>query len=131
MRPFGKTAAAIGASLTSMALMGALATPIRAGETRKHAVVRASWYGMKFHNRRTASGERFDQHGLTAAHRTLPFGTKIRVTNLRNGRTVLVQVNDRGPYFPGRELDLSYGAAQALRCVHAGVVPVRIEVLSL
>ena len=90
---------------------------------------RASWYGGRFHGRRTASGERFDQHALTAAHRRLPFGTRVRVKNLRNGRTVVVRINDRGPYGAGRVIDLSRAAAAALGMIEAGVVPVAVEVL--
>lgn len=90
----------------------------------------ASWYGPGFHGRRTASGERFNQNAMTAAHRTLPFGTRIRVTNLRNNRQVIVRVNDRGPYSHGRVLDLSAGAAHAIGLRSAGVGPVRIEVLA-
>ncbi|MCX7880173.1 MAG: septal ring lytic transglycosylase RlpA family protein [Ignavibacteria bacterium] len=73
-----------------------------------------SWYGKPFHGRRTASGERFDMYKHTVAHRTLPFGTIIRVRNLRNGQTILVRVNDRGPFVRSRILDLSYGAAKKL-----------------
>lgn len=91
---------------------------------------RASWYGPGFHGRRTANGERFNQNAMTAAHRTLPFGTRIRVTNLRNNRQVIVRVNDRGPFTGGRILDLSAGAARAIGLKSAGVGPVRIEVLS-
>jgi rare lipoprotein A len=87
----------------------------------------ASWYGDEWQGRPTASGELFDMHDLTAAHPTLPFGTKLHVTNLRNGRSVTVRVNDRGPAVRGRGIDLSYAAARALGAVHRGVVPVRIE----
>jgi rare lipoprotein A len=90
---------------------------------------RASWYGPAHHGRPTASGERFDMHALTAAHRTLPFGTRLRVVNLDNDRAVDVRINDRGPHVPGRILDLSYAAARALGAVEAGVVPVRLTVL--
>lgn len=89
----------------------------------------ASWYGPGFHGRRTANGEVYDQEALTAAHRTLPFGTVLRVTNLSNGRKVEVRINDRGPYIVGRELDLSHGAAAALHMDRAGLARVRIEVL--
>ena len=88
----------------------------------------ASWYGPGFHGRRTSSLEPYDQHDLTAAHRTLPLGTWARVTNLNNGRSVQVYVNDRGPYVDGRLIDLSYGAAQAIGMVDLGVAPVRIEI---
>jgi rare lipoprotein A len=89
----------------------------------------ASWYGGKFHGRTTANGERFDMYRLTAAHKTLPFDTRVRVTNLQNGRDTLVRINDRGPFVRGRIIDLSYGAARGLGMVEDGVVPVRIEAL--
>lgn len=89
----------------------------------------ASWYGPGFHSRRTASGERFNQGAMTAAHRSLPFGTRVRVTNLRNGRSIVVRINDRGPYVGGRIIDLSAAAAKALGMVRSGIAPVRIEVL--
>ncbi|MBA1155498.1 septal ring lytic transglycosylase RlpA family protein [Microvirga sp. Marseille-Q2068] len=75
---------------------------------------RASWYGPGFHGRRTASGETFNTNDLTAAHRTLPFGTKVRVVNKRTGRSVVVRINDRGPYAHGRVIDLSKASAQAI-----------------
>ena len=90
---------------------------------------RASWYGEAHHGLLTASGERYDMHSLTAAHRSLPFGTRLRVKNLTNGEVVEVRVNDRGPVVPGRILDLSYAAARKLGAVGAGVIPVRITVL--
>ena len=91
-------------------------------------VATASWYGPGFHGRRTASGERFDANAMSAAHPTLPFGTRVRVTNLRNGRSVRVRVTDRGPFARGRALDVSYGAARALGMVGHGTARVRIEV---
>lgn len=87
----------------------------------------ASWYGPGFHGNYTASGARYNQYGLTAAHRTLPFGTKLRVTNLDNGRSVIVTVNDRGPFIHNRVIDLSMGAAQVLGVVNSGVAPVRVD----
>ena len=87
----------------------------------------ASWYGPGFHGRTTASGERFDQNDLTAAHRKLPLGSEVRVTNLENGRTITVEINDRGPYAKGRVLDLSKAAARKLGMVEDGVAKVRIE----
>jgi rare lipoprotein A (peptidoglycan hydrolase) len=89
----------------------------------------ASWYGDYHHGQRTASGEVFDMRQLTAAHRTLPLGTRLRVTNLHNGRMVRVRVNDRGPYVPGRVLDLSREAARVLDMVERGVVPVRLDIV--
>jgi rare lipoprotein A len=91
---------------------------------------RASWYGRAHHGQLTASGERFDMNALTAAHPTLPFGTRVRVVNLDNDRHVDVRVNDRGPTIPGRIIDLSYGAARALGAVGTGIIPVRLSVLS-
>jgi rare lipoprotein A len=89
----------------------------------------ASWYGKKFHGRRTASGERYDMHQLTAAHKTLPFGTRVRVTNLDNGRRVVVRINDRGPFIKGRIIDLSYAAARQVEMLEAGTARVRVEVV--
>jgi rare lipoprotein A len=89
----------------------------------------ASWYGPGFHGRQSASGERFNQNALTAAHRSLPFGTMVRVTNLNNGRAVVVRINDRGPYSGGRILDLSAGAAQQIGMISTGVAPIRLEIL--
>ena len=89
----------------------------------------ASWYGRALQGRKTASGEPFDMNALTAAHRTLPLGTRVLVTNLRNGRTIEVRINDRGPEMPDRIIDLSYAAARALGAVGDGVFRVRIAVL--
>jgi peptidoglycan lytic transglycosylase len=88
----------------------------------------ASWYGSGFHGRKTASGERFDQYELTAAHKNLPLGTKAMVTNLKNGKTVEVEINDRGPYVCGRILDLSKAAAEQLGMKDAGTTRVRLVV---
>ncbi len=81
----------------------------------------ASWYGEPFHGRRTASGEVYDMHELTAAHKTLPFGTRVRVRHARTGKEVTVRINDRGPHVPGRIIDLSRAAASALGIVQGGV----------
>ncbi|MFO7980492.1 MAG: septal ring lytic transglycosylase RlpA family protein [Candidatus Aminicenantes bacterium] len=91
---------------------------------------KASWYGPKFHGRTTSSKEVFDMYDMTAAHKTIPFGTYVMVTNLNNGKSVKVRINDRGPFKRGRIIDLSYAAARVLDMVGPGVVPVRIEVLS-
>lgn len=85
---------------------------------------RASWYGPRFHGRRTSSGERFDMNDLTAAHATLPFGTRVRVRNVANGREVVVRINDRGPRMRDRIIDLSKAAAAALGFLQAGEAPV-------
>jgi len=90
----------------------------------------ASWYGREFHGRRTASGEIFDQHALSAAHPTLPLGSRVRVTSLTTGESVDVRITDRGPFVKGRTLDLSYGAARRLRMLEQGTGRVRIEVLA-
>src|SRR2546428_10660130 len=89
----------------------------------------ASWYGPGFHGNRTANGEIYDQYELTAAHPSLPLGTRVMVTNLENGRAVQVRVNDRGPFVDGRAIDLSYAAARTIGMVRPGTVRVRIEVL--
>ena len=89
----------------------------------------ASWYGNEFHGRPTASGERFNQNAMTAAHKQYPFGTVVKVKNLKNGKTVKVRINDRGPFAGGRIIDLSRAAARRLDMIRDGVVPVRIDVL--
>jgi peptidoglycan lytic transglycosylase len=89
----------------------------------------ASWYGPGFHGNRTSSGEVYDQYDLTAAHQTLPLGTRVIVTNLDNGRAVEVRINDRGPFVKDRTIDLSYAAARTLGMIGPGTAPVRIEVL--
>jgi len=91
----------------------------------------ASWYGAAHQGRLTSSGEPFDMYKLTAAHVTLPLGTRVLVTNLRNARSVEVRINDRGPWVRGRVIDLSYAAARELGAVSAGVVAVRVRVLSV
>jgi rare lipoprotein A len=95
----------------------------------KHVIGQASWYGAQFANRPTASGTPFDPEKLTAAHRKLPLGTKVVVTNLHNGKSVMVTINDRGPYRGNREIDLSYRAARVLGMVQRGVARVKIEPL--
>ena len=90
---------------------------------------RASWYGRKFHGRLTSNGERYNMYGRTAAHKTLPFNTYVRVTNMKNGKKTVVRINDRGPFVRGRIIDLTYTAASALGMAEDGVVPVKIEAL--
>jgi rare lipoprotein A len=90
----------------------------------------ASWYGSVLQGHRTASGRRFDMNELTAAHRTLPFGSRVKVTDLRNKRSVVVTITDRGDLFPERVIDLSYGAAKQLQMVKMGVDPVRLELVT-
>src|SRR5437879_7699777 len=89
----------------------------------------ASWYGEYFDGKPTASGEPYDMYDMTAAHLTLPLGSYVKVTNLRNGRAVVVRVNDRGPIVPGRIIDLSYGAAEALQFTQKGLQRVRIDLV--
>lgn len=91
---------------------------------------RASYYGAKHQGKRTASGERFNQHGLTAAHRGLPFGTRVKVTNLGNDKTVVVRINDRGPHTRGRLIDLSREAAERLGMLRSGTARVRVQALN-
>jgi peptidoglycan lytic transglycosylase len=93
--------------------------------------MKASWYGPKFHGKLTANGEIYDQMALTAAHKSLTFGTLLKVTNPRNGRSVIVRINDRGPYIQGRDLDLSKGAAIELGMLKKGVGRVKIEEVAL
>ena len=90
----------------------------------------ASWYAGKFQGRRTASGEIFDTNRLTAAHKSLPFGTLVKVVNLENQREVVVRINDRGPFVAGRVIDLSRAAAEGIGMTAAGVAPVRLEIIS-
>ncbi len=89
----------------------------------------ASYYGPGFHGRRTANGERFDMHAMTAAHRTLPFGTLVKVTNLSNGKSAIVRVNDRGPYVGKRVIDLSVAAAKQIGSTGSGTARVSLEVM--
>lgn len=113
------------AALAALVLAGMAVAP-----TESHAAAqcgKASWYGGKFHGRKTASGERFNQNGMSAAHRTLPFGTKVRVKNLNNGRSVVLRINDRGPFSRGRVIDVSKAAASKLGFIRSGTVRVKVE----
>jgi rare lipoprotein A len=101
----------------------------QAGKKAPYQIGTASWYGSFFDGKPTASGEAYDMHDLTAAHPTLPLGSYVRVTNLHNGRAVVVRVNDRGPIVQGRIIDLSYGAAQALQFQEQGLQRVRLDVV--
>ena len=91
----------------------------------------ASYYAEDFHGRLTANGEVYDMHGITAAHKTLPFHSILRVNNLKNGKSVVVRINDRGPFVKGRIIDLSLGAAKKVDLVKDGTAPVRLEILEL
>ena len=91
----------------------------------------SSWYGPNFHGKQTANGEIFDQYGITAAHKTLPLGTVVRVTNLDNGEWTILRINDRGPYVGDRVLDCSYGAAKKLDFMEKGTANVEIKIIEL
>jgi len=94
-------------------------------------VMTASWYGPRFHGKLTANGEQYDQMALTAAHKSLPFGTVLQVTNFKNGKSVIVRINDRGPYIEGRDLDLSKGTALTLGMIDRGVIKVKVSEVKL
>ena len=125
-------------SAALMAVMFALApslqAPLVARATRpaqplKVWTVRASWYGPTFQGHVTANGELYDMAAFTAAHPTLPFGSMVRLTNMRNGKSAVVRINDRGPYVEGRDIDLSYRAADKLGIIGSGVAKVRMELV--
>jgi rare lipoprotein A len=110
-----------------LAVLSVVTLCVLAGEARAGSVGYASYYK---HGAKTANGERYNPHGLTAAHRSLPFGTKVRVKHLASGRTVVVRINDRGPFIRSRIIDLSLGAASALGIRSAGVAKVSVQVLN-
>lgn len=122
--------AAFGLALLALLALGAACTTVRAPSPEVIERGQASWYGGKFHGRRTASGEVFDTHRLTAAHRTLPFGTLVEVRNLDNDRTVTVRINDRGPFVRGRVIDLSHEAARQIGMVGPGTAKVELAVVA-
>jgi rare lipoprotein A len=103
----------------------------RIDKPQKMEIGHASWYGPRFHGKKTASGGIYDQSEFTAAHRFLPLGSKVRVTNLQNEKSVDVEINDRGPFIAGRIIDLSRAAAKALEMLEDGITRVRIELLAL
>jgi rare lipoprotein A len=123
----GWTMMAVATLLAGCSTLPDRARPVPVGPASAGAEIgrgKASWYGARFHGKRTASGERFDMNELTAAHRTLPFGTRVRVRHMGNGREVVVRINDRGPHVGGRIIDLSQAAAAALDLLQAGEAPV-------
>ena len=139
MSAFAKDAIPVLARTTTASAIKRDAAPTPAVETVKTPRLKvvgrirsglASWYGKVLQGRPTASGRPFDMNELTAAHRTLPFGTKVKVTDLRNKRSVIVTITDRGPVPQDRVIDLSLGAAKQLRMVNTGVTPVRLELLA-
>jgi rare lipoprotein A len=127
---------ALVAGVALLALLGGCARAVLTGPPvpaapGREEVGTASWYGVPHHGRRTASGEVFDMHQLTAAHRTLPFGTRVLVVNRDTNQSAQVRINDRGPFVEGRILDVSYAAARLLGAIGPGTIPVRLRVLSL
>jgi rare lipoprotein A len=123
------TVASLGAAPVRKHNSSSSATSTGSKPSRPYQVGPASWYGKSFDGRETASGERYNMFLLTAAHRELPLGTLVRVTNLRNGRAVVVRINDRGPVPKSRIIDLSYGAAQLLGLRAHGVTKVRLDLV--
>lgn len=118
--------------LSSCGTTSRVSKPVSYPDAGKGEVIEegvASWYGPKFHGKLTANGERYDMYGLTAAHRTLPFNTLLRVENLENGESVVVRVNDRGPFAKNRIIDLSKKAAQAIDMIGNGTAPVKLVLL--
>src|SRR5713226_6531960 len=101
----------------------------KAARSKAYQIGTASWYGSDFQGKTTASGEPYNMHDFTAAHPTLPIGCWVRVTNLRNGRTVVLRINDRGPIVPGRIIDVSYSAARALEFKTQGLQRVRLDIV--
>ena len=122
-------------SVVSCASLGNASTskaddPMAGYEVKEIQHGKASWYSIRTNRgTKTASGERLDERAATAAHKTLPMGTKVRVTNLKNGNSEVVRINDRGPYIKGRIIDVTIGTAERLGFVRSGVVPVKVEVL--
>jgi len=127
-RRMGRPAVLFLAAFACTAVLGCAATRPAPGGARVEIGV-ASYYSARFHRGTTASGETYSKYAMTAAHPKLPFGTKVRVTNLDNGRSVVVKINDRGPFVKGRIIDLSYAAARKLGMVRAGTAKVRVEPL--
>jgi rare lipoprotein A len=121
------------AALAALALLAGCSRAVMTTPpvTGMEEVGMASWYGAPHHGRRTASGEVYDMHQLTAAHKTLPFGTRVLVTNRDTSQSAEVRVNDRGPFVAGRILDVSYAAARLLGAVGRGTIPVSVRILSL
>lgn len=122
----------IAVSILSIILLSSCSVKKKSESHSKEKVYQkgeASWYGPGFNGKKTASGETFNMYKLTAAHKKLPFGTKVKVTNLKNGKSVIVRINDRGPFVKGRIIDLSKKAAQQIDLIQAGHTPVKIVIL--
>ena len=117
-------------AILAISLGAASNSPQKSKESKPYQVGKASWYGKQFHGRTTASGEPYDMFQFTAAHRQLPLGTWVKVTNMHNGRWVIVRVNDRGPVPESRIIDLSYGAAEMLfDAKDRGLLKVRLDIV--
>jgi peptidoglycan lytic transglycosylase len=142
LRVLNQTAVAVGLAIALGAAPGNTQTPdsnegtpgqtqetIKPVPAKKYQVGKASWYGRHFQNKKTASGESYDMNDLTAAHRKLPLGSWVRVTNLKNARSVIVRINDRGPVAKNRIIDLSYGAAKMLGMGSTGISSVRLDII--
>ncbi|MEF9427323.1 MAG: septal ring lytic transglycosylase RlpA family protein, partial [Candidatus Mariimomonas ferrooxydans] len=112
-----------------LSLSSCFPAPYRAVQPPGTSYVTASWYGPKFHGKLTASGKKFNMYAMTCAHKEFPFGVKLRVTNLKNNKSVAVTVNDRGPFIEGRDLDLSYAAAREIGLIKHGVGRVKVQYL--
>ena len=110
-----------------LTLFFAFSSPAYA-KPKKVQIGKGSWYGKRFHGKKTANGEKYNMYTYTAAHKSLPFNTKVKITNLKNNRSVIVRINDRGPFVKGRIIDLSYLAAKKLKYVDKGVAKLKIEV---
>ena len=117
-------------SLLITVIVGCVSQPALEKKPTFEAVGMASYYGRNFQGRRTASGERYNMYAFTAAHPVLAFGTRVEITNLKNGRKVRVRINDRGPFRKGRIIDLSYAAAKKIGMLSRGVIRVKIRVLN-
>ena len=120
-RPLAITAAVLGCALGATSVAAEDAKPLQKGA--------ASWYGPGFHGKRTANGEVYDENGLTAAHKTLPMPAMVRVTNLENGRSIQVRINDRGPFEAGRVIDMTRRGAQLLGFIQQGTARVRVDIM--
>lgn len=116
--------------LLSLIVLLAMGIPVQAETVKQVQEGDASYYAKSFHEKKTASGARYNKNALTAAHRKLPFGTKVRVTYLKTGKSVVVEINDRGPYAKGRLIDLSRAAAQKLGLIETGHGKVKLEILA-
>lgn len=110
--------------IASYKVKGKVYTPLKSAKGYKARGL-ASFYGKRFHNRKTSNGERYNMHSMTAAHPTLPFNTRLRVKNVKNGRTVVVRINDRGPFYSTRIIDLSYAAARRLGITSTSIVEIQ------